>query len=82
MSIFKDLSNVFTGDLNRRIRGLNRRIKGLELDLECLRQELSNREDEIGTLKLQNFALKLRLSQSHLRDPKTGRIMPKGKHIV
>jgi hypothetical protein len=75
MSIFKDLSNVLTGNLNRH-------IKDLMLDIECLKQDVSNRDDIIGNLKVQNFALKLRLSQSHLRDPKTGRIMPKGKHIV
>jgi regulator of replication initiation timing len=74
MSIIKNLSNVFTDDLNEQIRAL-------EASVEYFKGQASISEDAMNRLKIENYALKMRLSQSHLRDPKTGRIMPRGKHF-
>lgn len=74
MSIIKNLSNVFTDDLNEQ-------IKVLEASIEHLKEQAAISEDAMNRLRIENYALKMRLSQSHLRDPKTGRIMPRGKHF-
>ena len=68
MSIIKNLSNVITGDLNQ--------------EIEALKRTAESQKITINLLKMQNAILNMRLSQSHLRDPKTGRIMPKGKHVI
>jgi regulator of replication initiation timing len=74
MSIIKNLSNVFTEELNEE-------IKRLEAAIEHLKEQAAIGEDAMNRLRIENYALKMRLSQSHLRDPKTGRIMPRGKHF-
>ena len=68
MSIIKNLSNVITGDLNRKIEDLNYQIENLK--------QLNDGQTAI--IKL----LGSRLLHAHLRDPRTGRIMPMGKHTI